>query len=218
MRMRKKKNTPERLERNAHFLIQNAEALRADPAAVFDARRPLRLEIGCGKGAFIAALSRKQADYNYFAMEKISDVLALALEKNRIAHEKTQTADNLRFILGDAKDLPLYFPPESLETIYINFCDPWPKKGYAKRRLTYTSFLEIYHTLLVPGGEIRFKTDNRPLFDFSVEMFEASPFEITMQTNDLHGSAFAEGNIMTEYEKLFSEQGVPINALVAVKK
>lgn len=101
-----------------------------------------------------------------------------------------------------------------LERIYLNFSDPWPKKGYAKRRLTHRDFLALYRTLLVPGGEIRLKTDNTGLFDFTLAEAEEDGWALSRLTRDLHHSEWAEGNIMTEYERNFSSQGVPINAVV----
>ena len=141
-------------------------------------------------------------------MEKIADVVCLALEKAEAARETRE--DNLRFIIGDAKNLPEYFPEHSVECIYLNFSDPWPKAGHAKRRLTYRTFLEIYKKLLCEGGILKLKTDNVGLFDFSLEEFEAFGMEIFWQTRDLHASEKNPENIMTEYEKNFSQKGIKI--------
>ena len=102
-----------------------------------------------------------------------------------------------------------------MSRIYLNFSDPWPKKGYYKRRLTYRGFLEIYKKLLAPGGEIILKTDNEGLFDFSLDEFTVSGFELSGLTRDLHASEFAADNIMTEYEKNFSEKGFKIHRVIA---
>ncbi len=208
MRMRKKKHGAERIEAVSHLLIVPDEEFAHEPQSAFAERRPLHLEIGCGKGNFAVGMSAIHHDVNFIAMEKIADVACLALEKAERAKE--DRPDNLRFIIGDAKNLTEYFPEHSVDCIYLNFSDPWPKAGHAKRRLTYKSFLEIYKKLLKDGGMLKLKTDNMGLFDFSLESFEEFGLEIVWQTRDLHNSEKNEGNVMTEYEKNFSEKGQPI--------
>ena len=117
---------------------------------------------------------------------------------------------------GDCLEIMKDIPDKSVDRIYLNFSDPWPKKGYAKRRLTHGGFLEIYKRILKDDGEICFKTDNRELFDFSLESFPESGFSLSEVTFDLHNSDF-KGNIMTEYEERFSQLGFPICRLVARK-
>lgn len=208
MRMRKKKHGAERIEAVSHLLIVPDEKFAENPQSAFSESRPLHLEIGCGKGNFAVGMSAQYADVNFIAMEKISDVACLALEKAERA--KDTRCDNLRFIIGDAKNLTEYFPEHSVECIYLNFSDPWPKAGHAKRRLTYKSFLEIYKRLLIEGGMLKLKTDNEGLFDFSLESFRDFGLDIVWQTRDLHNSDKNEGNVMTEYEKNFSDAGNPI--------
>ena len=210
MRPRKKKHGAERILACSRFLIEDPRSLAADPTAAFEKKRPLHLEIGCGKGSFAIGLTKSRPDINLIAMEKISDVALAALEKAAATEEERD--GNLKFIIGDAKFLPEYFPPHSIDTIYINFCDPWPKKGHTKRRLTYRSFLEIYKGLLREGGMLIFKTDNEPLFDFSVEEFKEFGLEIVWQTKDLHSeeNEIAKNNIVTEYERNFSAKGFSI--------
>ena len=208
MRMRKKKHGAERIEACSHLLITPDEAFERDPQSAFGAVRPIHLEIGCGKGNFAVGMAAQHHDVNFIAMEKIADVACLALEKAERAKE--ERPDNLRFIIGDAKNLTEYFPAHSIDCIYLNFSDPWPKAGHAKRRLTYHTFLEIYKTLLKEGGLLRLKTDNEGLFDFSLEEFEAFGLKFEFVTRDLHNSEKNEGNVMTEYEKNFSDKGQPI--------
>ena len=208
MRMRKKKHGAERIEACSHLLIRPDESFFCDPQRAFSKERPLHLEIGCGKGNFAVGMAALHKDVNFIAMEKIADVACLALEKAEAAKETRD--DNLRFIIGDAKNLPEYFPRGSVDCIYLNFSDPWPKSGHAKRRLTYRSFLEIYKGLLKPQGMLKLKTDNEGLFDFSLEEFAEFGLEIVWQTRDLHASEYNDGNVMTEYEKNFSEKGQPI--------
>ncbi|MBQ4064905.1 MAG: tRNA (guanosine(46)-N7)-methyltransferase TrmB [Clostridia bacterium] len=201
MRMRKKKHGAERIAACDAYMIHEASEITDFP---------VEIEIGCGKGAFICGMAKKNPDTSYIAMEKISDVIMFAAEKI-----KAEELTNVKCILGDAKDITSYFPPNSVRRIYLNFSDPWPKSGYYKRRLTYKGFLELYKSVLVPNGEIIFKTDNVGLFDFSLEQFEEAGFKLRELTRDLHNSEYMADNIMTEYEKNFSEKGFPIHRVVA---
>ncbi|MBQ3126448.1 MAG: tRNA (guanosine(46)-N7)-methyltransferase TrmB [Clostridia bacterium] len=211
MRMRKKKHGSERIAACSHLLIEDPTVLLENPQSPFPVARPLCLEIGCGKGGFAVGTAAAEPEFNLIAVERISDVMVNALEGAAAAADTRP--DNLRFLIGDAQHLGEWLPPHCLSRIYLNFSDPWPKKGYAKRRLTYRTFLAIYADLLAPGGEIRFKTDNVGLFDFTLEEAEACGWTLSRLTRDLHHSEWAEGNIMTEYERHFSEQGVTINAV-----
>ena len=211
MRARKKKHGAERIAACAHLLIENTERLKEDPQADFTVKRPLHLEIGCGKGNFACGMSAAHPDVNFIAMERVADVACLALEKaERAADERP---DNLRFLIGNAENLTEWFPPHSIDCLYLNFSDPWPKKGHAKRRLTHRVFLKKYQTVLKKGGILRFKTDNVGLFDFSLTQFAEMGLEMRDLTRDLHNSPQNEGNVMTEYEKNFSEKGFPIHAV-----
>lgn len=240
MRARKKKHGEERLSVLSALLCRMPEETRADPSAPFAAHAPLRLEIGCGKGDFITALSARDTVYNYYAMELVDDVLVAAVEKYAASrglgklgtHGGWEAPDgtlyreawdipladrgNVRFIRGDAKTLCEVFPDGTFDTIYANFSDPWPKKGYEDRRLTAPAFLDLYVRLLKDGGTFCFKTDNVGLFEYSLETVRASKFEITFESWDLHASERAEMNIMTEYERNFSSQGMKIHCLEAV--
>ena len=216
MRMRKKKHGAERIAACADLLTVKPEKPMADPNVSFDAPRTLALEIGCGKGGFICGMAAAHPDVNFYAVERVLDVMVSATERAIACAESRP--DNLRFILGNADTLTEWFAPHSIDCIYLNFSDPWPKKGYSKRRLTYRGFLEKYKLLLKEGGILRLKTDNVGLFDFSLEEFEVAGFEILKMSRDLHVSEYNEGNIMTEYETNFSSQGIPINfAEVKVK-
>lgn len=172
--------------------------------------RPFYLEIGCGKGRFLLENARRNEDVFFVGMERVFDVALLAAEKIRDADLK-----NVRVTVGNAATVSELFPLESVDRIYLNFSDPWPKDRHAKRRLTYRTFLEEYKKILSPKGEIFFKTDNRPLFDFSLEEFEACGFKLRNMTNDLHNSQWEEGNIHTEYEDNFSAKGFTINRVEA---
>ena len=209
MRMRKKKHGAERIAACSHLLIENASALRDGFGGIFDAERPVHMEIGCGKGNFACGMSEKYPDINFVAVERVSDVCCIALEKAN-GRTENRKGDNLRFMIGDARELEENVKPNSLDCIYLNFSDPWPKSGHAKRRLTHSNFLSIYKKLLKEDGVLRLKTDNVGLFDFSLEEFEAFGMEIIWQTRDLHSTPENADNVMTEYEKNFSDKGTPI--------
>ena len=209
MRMRKKKHGAERILACAELLIQEPEILKDDVSAPFaDKSRRLCLEIGCGKGNFAVGMAKMHTDCNFIAMEKVPDVCCAALEKAMASRD--ERPDNLRFIIGNADDIVEWFPEHSLDAIYLNFSDPWPKAGHAKRRLTHKNYLERYKKLLREDGRLIFKTDNVGLFDFTLEELDAFGAKILWQTRDLHNEPEAQNNVMTEYEKNFSEKGVSI--------
>lgn len=203
MRMRKKKNGVARLDACSDYLVTSHEDL-------FIKNRPLDLEIGCGKGLFACESSKADPDRSFVAVELSTDALIIALER-----AKREEIKNLRFINANASDLTSYFDAGSVDCVYLNFSDPWHKSRHYKRRLTYRSFLEIYGKLLADNGKLCFKTDNRALFDFSVSEFFECGWRIEDLTYDLHNSSFAKDNVVTEYEKNFSEKGFKINRLVA---
>ena len=208
MRVRKKKNGAQRIEACSHLLVSDLLALGA-PENIFAEPAPLHLEIGCGKGNFACGMSEKYPDVNFIAVEKVADVCCVALEK-AVARTSERARDNLRFLIGDAKILDETVKPHSVDCIYLNFSDPWPKSGHAKRRLTYRTFLAIYEKLLKEDGILKLKTDNVGLFDFTLEELEAFGATVLWQTRDLHNEPEAKDNVMTEYEKNFSENGVSI--------
>ena len=210
MRVRKKKNGAERIAACAELLISDASALAA-PDEIFDTVRPIHLEIGCGKGNFACGMAEKHPEVNFIAMEKVADVCCVALEKAKSRTEDREN-DNLRFLIGDARILDEAMKPASVDCIYLNFSDPWPKKGHAKRRLTYKSFLEIYRKLLKEDGILKLKTDNDGLFESSLEQFAECGLEVIFLTYDLHSSEYADDNVMTEYEHNFSSKGVKIKS------
>lgn len=204
MRMRRKKHREERMMACSHLLIEDITKYQEDIKAIFDDDKPLHIEIGCGKGKFITETAQNNPHINYLAVEKISDVIVLALEKANGA-----SLTNVKFLRGDANVFSQFNTTSKADRIYINFCDPWKKSGYAKRRLTHENFLNIYKNLLADGGEIHFKTDNKELFEFSLNSFSDFGLKLHNITFDLHNSKF-EGNVMTEYETNFSSQGMPI--------
>ncbi len=210
MRVRKKKHGAERLLACAPVMAEKPESPIADSFRDFGCHAPLYLEIGCGKGDFACGMAKKHPDRCFYAMEKIGDVLVIAGEKTMALEQRPE---NLRFCRGDAAELLDWFREASLSGIYLNFSDPWPKKGHQKRRLTHRAFLSLYLKLLKPGARIVFKTDNVALFDFTLEELSSLGLTPLFQTRDLHRSPLGDGNVMTEYERNFSSQGYPIHAL-----
>lgn len=211
MRMRKKKHGAERIEACGELRIAEPSVMLNGFSGIFGNDAPVHMEIGCGKGNFACGMTKANPDVNFVAVERVADVCCIALEKAKKSADERPT-DNLRFMIGDARTLAECVKPHSLECIYLNFSDPWPKKGHAKRRLTHSSFLAIYKNLLTENGILKFKTDNVGLFDFSLEEFEAFGAKIVWQTRDLHASEKNADNVMTEYEKNFSEKGFKINS------
>ena len=209
MRMRKKKHGEERIRACAELLIPSSESLAQGLDSFFPESKPIHLEIGCGKGNFACGMAKKYPDVNFVAMERVADVCCIALEKAKASSDE-RDRDNLRFFIGDARILADFVPAHSVDVIYLNFSDPWPKSGHAKRRLTHRGFLENYRKLLKPNGMLKLKTDNVGLFDFSLEEFEAAGLSVEWMTRDLHASEKNADNVMTEYEKNFSEKGFSI--------
>lgn len=220
MRMRHKKNLGERLEKcesilykimceDRNFETTINEKDYFDFKKIFGNTNPVHMEIGCGKGQFIAEIAQRNPDINYIAVEKTADVIVLACEK-----VLERGLKNVFFVKGSAEYLPKYIPEKSIDRIYLNFSCPFPKAKYAKHRLTHAYFLNIYAPLLSENGEIHQKTDNMHFFEFSIEQFSQEGWLIENVSLDLHNSNF-EGNIVTEYEYRFSSMGQPIYRLEA---
>ena len=172
---------------------------------IFGREAPLHVELGTGKGDFISQLAERLPAVDFIGIEMEQDVLYSAAKK--VAEKEL---GNVRLLVFDINHIENIFAPGEIDRLYINFCDPWPKKRHAKRRLTYGTFLEKYRNLLKKGGELQFKTDNRPLFDFSLEQFREAGLEIRDISFDLHAEGRAD-NIMTEYERKFSGFGEKIH-------
>jgi len=209
MRMRAKKNREERLQKVEHMLcVVNEDIIDIDSS--FNDKRPLWVELGCGKGAFATQMSARHPEVNYLAFEKVRDVMLMAMEK-----ADREGCGNLKFYDGDAENICTLLGENKICALFINFCDPWSKKRYAKRRLTSPIFLEKYKKVLAENARIFFKTDNRELFDYSLETFTEAGFTLDNVCFDLHNSPMNETNIPTEYEKNFSAKGFTINYLEA---
>lgn len=212
MRLRKVKGAKEAIEAS-HLVIHDAINKKGHWQEIFGDTNPIHIEIGMGKGRFLTALAKQNPNINYIGIERYDSVLVRALEKR----EQTEELTNLFYLCEDAKNIADIFAPEEISRIYLNFSDPWPKDRHAKRRLTSTEFFARYNQILKKDGEVMFKTDNRILFDFSLEQVPLAGWRLKDVTFDLHHSEYAEGNIMTEYEEKFSSLGNPIFRLVAYR-
>ena len=194
----------------AAFLIEDPAQLRGKWLESFPDCERVYLELGCGKGRFTADTAEIMPETLYVALERVPDAMILAMER-----VKNRELENVRFIDADAKNLKEMFADGEVARLYINFCDPWPKSRDAKLRLTSPGFLRLYGDLLPVGGEIHFKTDNTPLFQWSIEQMEAEGWALSEVTNDLHANGTV--GVMTDYEAKFCAQGMKINRLVATK-
>ena len=180
-----------------------------DLKSVFGNDNPVMLEIGCGKGGFAFKIAEKYPEINFLAVEKISNVIIEACEK-----ADKEKPKNLRFMNIAAENLLYYLGEHSISRIFLNFSCPYPKYTYRNRRLTYFRYLDIYKKLLVNGGEIHLKTDNRGFFEFSLQSLSENGFILKNISLDLHAEDLTD-NIETEYEKMFVAQGKPIYRLEA---
>ena len=199
------------MEKCAELMINEPETMRGHWRELMPDCAELHIELGCGKGRFTAGTAAAAPDVELIAIEKVPDAMIIAMER-----VKNQELKNVRFISADVAGLREMFAPEDgVRRIYINFCDPWPKSRDAKHRLTFPGFLRLYADVLPLGGEIHFKTDNTPLFSWSLEQFENEGWALSEKTNDLHANGPV--GVMTDYEAKFHAQGFPINRVVAVK-
>ncbi len=192
-----------------HFkTVNNYTEYKGRWKELFGNDKPIHIEIGIGLGGFIIQKAMKNKDVNYIGIERTTGALARVVKKIDECEEKL---DNIYIVLANAIDLKSIFEDDEISKIYLNFSDPWPKARHEKRRLTHNNFLDMYSDILKSNAYLQFKTDNDGLFDFSIECMEKSKFSIVEKSTDLHNSNYLPENIMTEYEKKFSEKGKNIN-------
>ena len=197
---------------DSRFVVQNPDSQRGKWAEVFTNNHPVWIEVGMGKGRFIMDMARLHPDINFIGIEMYDSVLLRAVQKREQMEEELS---NLYFIRMDARNLPEVFAQGEVDRIFLNFSDPWPKERHAKRRLTSRQFLERYDQILAEDGQVEFKTDNRGLFDFSLQEVEETKWQLVASTFDLHHeSEMVRGNVMTEYEEKFSSMGNPIYKMI----
>ncbi|MDA3129757.1 tRNA (guanosine(46)-N7)-methyltransferase TrmB [Aliibacillus thermotolerans] len=211
MRLRHKPWAKEKLTAHPEYVITSPAQKKTSWQEIFGQEKVLFVEVGTGKGKFLTEMAEAYPEVLFIGIEKYESVLVSALEK-----ALETKPNNLRFILANVADLLDYFEENEIHRLFINFTDPWPKKRHAKRRLTHPSFLSLYEKVLHPEGEIHMKTDNQGLFEYSLESLSRYGFTLKNISLDLHRSEF-EGNVMTEYEEKFSEQGARIYRLEAFK-
>lgn len=202
---------------NHLIAIKNEKEQKGRWHEEFGNNNPIFIEIGMGKGQFLLTLAKQNPEVNYVGIERYSSVLLRALEK--FDTDEFCELKNIRFICMDAFELPEVFEYGEVERIYLNFSDPWPKARHARRRLTSKQFFAQYDKVLAKEGVVEFKTDNRLLFDFSLEQVEEAGWKLVAHTFDLHhDESMNAGNVMTEYEAKFSSMGNPIHKLIATRR
>ena len=209
MRLRNVKGSREEIQLS-EYTVNEPEKYKGRWKELFGNDNPVYIEVGMGKGKFITEMAQLHPEINFIGIEKYSSVLIRAIEKR-----KELEINNLMFIRMDAENIEDVFEKNEVAGIYLNFSDPWPKDRHAKRRLTSRQFLARYDKILAGDGVIEFKTDNRDLFDFSLEKAPEAGWEIIASTYDLHADEkMSEGNVMTEYEEKFSSKGNPIHKMI----
>lgn len=177
---------------------------------IFKNYNPIHVELGCGKGKFLRELALKNSNINYVGFEK-SVKVAYRCAKSTFENDP----DNYYIVYSNGDIIKDVFFPNSIERIYLNFSDPWPKPSHYKRRMTHKNFLDVYRSVLTKNGEIHMKTDNDDLFEYSVLQFQEDNWDLIIVNRDLHNSQYNEENITTEYEEKFAEEGRHINKLIA---
>lgn len=217
MRIRRKPWVRTELAESEFFIDNPIENIGKWHQAFKRKNQPIHLELGCGKGGFIAKLASQNPQINYLAIDIKSEVLGLA--KRNIEKEYLQAKREIDNILLTAYEIEIIQnilnEKDKIDRIYINFCNPWPKPRHNKKRLTHPKQLEKYKIFLKEGGEIYFKTDDENLFNASIKYFKQEEFEIFSSTYNLHTNPIWENNIETEHEKMFKEQGITTKALIA---
>lgn len=208
MRLRNIKNKGIILNKSK-YLIKDINEYKGKYKQLFNNNNPIMLEIGMGKGKFIIGNAIKNKKINYIGIERADSVLAKAIMKI-----EDNDVNNLKLIRCDAEELNDIFNKE-IDTIYLNFSDPWPKKRHEKRRLTSSQFLGIYSNIFKDKNKIILKTDNRMFFEYSIVSLSKYGYVINNITFDLHNTD--EDNITTEYEEKFSKEGKPIYKLECLK-
>lgn len=210
MRMRKKKNLEPRMERCASYWKKEPQTLRGTWRSLLPEASALYLELGCGKGRFTCETAAAHPDVLFVAVERIPDVMILAMER-----AQTAGLHNVFFIDGYAERLDNYFAEGEVDRIYINFCDPWPGHRHARRRLTHENLLRSYRSILRERGEVHLKTDNHDLFEYSLFQFPKAGYHLSEVTRNLHGQGIC--GVMTDYEEKFHARGMPIHRCVGTK-
>lgn len=199
-----------------NFFLQEPTRNQNKWCSYFTNHTQIHLELGCGKGTFLAELASRNVNINFIGIDLKSDMLGLAKRNiEKIYQEKNLDIHNIALVAYDIERIEdVIGKQDKIDRIYINFCNPWPKPRHKKKRLTHTRQLQKYKTFLKSEGQIYFKTDDDKLFEDSIRYFQEAGFNITFQTKDLHQEGVYD-NIITEHEQMFSQQGIKIKALIA---
>ena len=211
MRLRNVKNKEEILK-ESKLLVLNSKDYIGKWNTLFKNKKPIHIEIGMGKGDFILGMALKYPNINFIGIEKYDSIIARAIQKIEGLEEIPK---NLKLIRMDAKEIDEVFNKE-IEILYLNFSDPWPKKRHSERRLTSNTFLKKYNKIFKNDNHIIMKTDNLDLFEFSLETLSQNGYIFEKVSFDLHKSDLID-NVMTKYEKKFTQKGIKINYLNAKK-
>ena len=211
MRLRHIPGAEQQIEESSHVIHEPKEK-RGKWEQIFGNNHPIWIEVGMGKGKFVLEMAQKYPEINFVGIERYSTVLLKAIRKR----EQLELS-NIYFMCEDARELAEMFAPGEVDRVFLNFSDPWPKDRHARRRLTSPPFMAVYDRILKKDGQVEFKTDNRELFDYSLEAIPEAGWTIQESTFDLHHSDMAEGNVMTEYETKFAAEGKPICKLIAYR-
>ena len=211
MRLRHIPGAEQQIEESPHVIHEPKEK-RGKWQQIFGNNQPIWIEVGMGKGKFVLEMAQKYPEINFVGIERYSTVLLKAIRKR----EQLELS-NIYFMCEDARELAEMFAPGEVDRVFLNFSDPWPKDRHARRRLTSPPFMAVYDQILKKDGQVEFKTDNRELFDYSLEAIPEAGWILRESTFDLHHSDMAEGNVMTEYETKFAAEGKPICKLIAYR-
>lgn len=218
MRVRHNKDAENLLLQYQNLYIDDCEQKHGKWKWFYNNNHPLKLEIGCGKGQFIINQALKYPQYDFIAIEKDATILLKAVRQAQSIVDQGYVINNLKFILGDAKNIEFIFNDNEVDEIFLNFSDPWPKKHHTKRRLTSPFFLRQYYLILKPFGKVILKTDNALFFDYSMQTIKVDPnWTVEYETNDLYQEINLEvnqENIKTEYEEKFIAQNVAIHKAI----
>ncbi len=210
LRLRYVEDGLERLEKHSKVITKPSEN-KGYWGKFFNNDNPIHVEFGSGCGGFIVQMAEENPHINYLAFERNSKVIISGLNKL-----PQNPSGNFYFVHSDVRKIEDIFNNNEIGRIYLNFSDPWPKKRHTKRRLTYRKILKLYEDVLIPKGELHFKTDNVVLFEFSIEELRNFDWEIKMMTKNLHNSEYLKGNVMTEYEEKFVKKGEAIYKLIGI--
>jgi tRNA (guanine-N7-)-methyltransferase len=217
MRIRKKKWAEPELS-VCDFYIPDPENYKGKWKEFFNNDNPIVLEVGCGKCAFVAQMALLHPELNFIAVDIKLDMLGVGRRSIvKLFEEQNREVNNIALVRYNVEMLQeILDENDQIQRIYINFCNPWPRKKHKKRRLTYPTKLRMYKNIIAKGKEIHFKTDDDELFEESLEYFKSENYQLLCVSYDLHNSDIDPATTpMTEHEKMFSDEGIKIKYCIA---